>query len=122
MPAHIHAVRRDGAGEPAPAAPDRVLAGSGASKVWNAFSDPSGRFHVGHWSCEDGARAVTYDETELCLILEGRVRLEAADGAAEFGPGDAFVITRGFVGVWRSIGPVSKLYAILDPEAPTPGA
>jgi hypothetical protein len=115
MPAHVHAIRRDGPGEPAPAAADRLVAGSGVSTAWNAFSDAAGRFHVGHWSSEPGVRAVRYDETELCLILEGHVRLEGPDGAAEFGPGDAFVIAGGFAGTWESVGRVTKLYAILEP-------
>lgn len=114
-PAHVHAVTRDGPGEPAPAAPDRLVSGSPASTVWNAFSDASGRFHVGHWSAEPGVRAVRYDETEFCLILEGRVLLQGPDGAAEFGPGDAFVVEAGFTGTWESIGRVTKLYAILEP-------
>jgi len=115
MPAHIHAVVREGHGEAAPAASDRLVSGSPVSTVWNSFSDAAGKFHVGHWSSEPGVRAVHYDETELCLILTGRVRLAGADGAAEFGPGDAFVIEGGFEGTWESIGPVTKLYAILEP-------
>ncbi len=115
MPLHIHPVTRSGPGEPAPAAPDRLVSGSAASTAWNAFSDASGRFHVGHWSSEPGVRSVRYDETEFCVILEGRVRLTGPDGAAEFGPGEAFVVESGFSGTWESIGPVTKLYAILDP-------
>jgi len=115
MPAHIHAVVRTGAGDATPAAPDRLVSGSGVSTTWNAFSDAVGRFHVGHWSSEPGVRDVRYDETEFCVILEGRVRLAGAGGVAEFGPGDAFVIEAGFVGTWESIGAVTKLYAIIEP-------
>mgnify|MGYP005850283155 CR=1 FL=1 len=115
MPAHVHAVTRAGSGEPAPAAPDRLVSGSPASTVWNAFTGGGGRLHVGHWSAEPGVRRVAYDETELCVILEGRVRLEGPDGAAEFGPGEAFVIEGGFAGTWESIGRVTKIYAILEP-------
>jgi uncharacterized cupin superfamily protein len=115
MPAHVHAVTRDGPGDAAPAAPDRLVSGSAASTLWNAFSDASGRFHVGHWSSEAGARRVRYDETELCVLLEGRVRLTGPDGSIEFGPGDAFVIAGGFEGVWDSLEPVVKIYAILEP-------
>jgi uncharacterized cupin superfamily protein len=114
-PSHVRRVTRDGPPEPADAAPDRLVAGSGASAVWNAFSDPSGRFHVGHWTSEPGIRRVAYDETEFCVILEGRVRLEGEGGAVEFGPGEAFVIEGGFAGTWESIGRVVKLYAILEP-------
>ena len=94
-----------------------MLAGSGAAVAWNAFSDPSGRFHAGHWQAEPGMRAVAYTETELCVLLEGRVRLTDAAGSVEFGPGDAFVIAAGFRGTWESIGRVTKIYAILEPAA-----
>ncbi len=114
-PSHVRPVTREGEGAPADAAPDRVVAGSGRSSVWNAFTDAAGRFHVGHWSSEPGVRRVAYDETEFCVILEGRVRLEGQGGAIEFGPGDAFVIEAGFAGTWESIGRVGKLYAILEP-------
>ena len=30
----------------------------------------------------------------------------------EYGPGEAFVIPRGFAGVWETLEPVRKIYAI----------
>jgi uncharacterized protein len=114
-PAHIRAVTLDGPGDASPAAPDRVLAGTGTATVWNAFSDPAGRFHVGHWRGAPGKLRVVYTETELCVLVHGRVRLTGPDGTAEFGPGEAFVIEGGFEGTWESIGEVTKIYAILDP-------
>ncbi|MFT3972350.1 MAG: cupin domain-containing protein [Amaricoccus sp.] len=116
---HVHRLTRDGAPEPADAAPERVLSGSGISLAWNAFSDPSGRFHTGIWHAEPGVRAVDYAETELCVILEGRVRLASDEGSAEFGPGEAFVIAPGFRGSWECLGSVTKIYAILEPGAAT---
>lgn len=115
LPEHIHRVDR--VGEPAPdvAAPEKLLSGSGVARLWNAFSDPAGRFHVGHWQSEPGVRAVRYTETELCVIIEGRARLTDANGAGtEFGPGEAFVIAAGFEGTWESIGRLTKIYAILE--------
>ena len=110
---------RSEAAAPADTPPERVIAGSGAARVWNAFSDASGRFHAGHWQAEPGRISVDYTESELCVILVGRVRLtDAAGSSAEFGPGDAFVIASGFRGTWESIGRVTKIYAILEsPEA-----
>lgn len=115
LPAHVVPVLRPGAGEPADAAPGRIVAGSGASTVWNAFSDAAGRFHVGHWSSEAGIRRVVYTETELCVLIEGRVRLVGPDGEVEFGPGEAFVVEGGFEGTWESVGRVTKIYAVLEP-------
>lgn len=117
MPAHVHPLSRADASEPADTPSDRVIAGSGHARVWNAFSGAGGRFHAGHWQAEPGRIAVRYTETELCVLLVGRVRLtDEAGKSVDFGAGDAFVIDAGFTGTWESIGRVTKIYAILDPE------
>ena len=107
---------RTQAAEPADTPPERVIAGSGHARVQNAFSGEGGRFHAGHWQAEPGRLAVNYTETELCVLLVGRVRLTDESGASrDFGPGEAFVIEAGFRGTWESIGRVTKIYAILEP-------
>jgi uncharacterized cupin superfamily protein len=116
-PDHVHRLAQHGAGDPADAASDRLLAGSGIARSWNGFSSADGRFHAGIWQAEPGTRAVSYTETELCVLIEGRVRLSEATGSVEFGPGEAFVVAAGFRGSWQSIGRVTKVYAILEPAA-----
>ena len=74
-PAHIHAVARPGEGVEDRVPREKRIRGSGIARVWNAFSDAPGRFHAGQWRSEDEVRRVDYTETELCVILEGRVRL-----------------------------------------------
>ena len=115
-PRHIHRVARTGPGAASRVAADKLVSGSGEDRSWDAFTSASGRFHVGHWRGEPGIRTVHYTEDELCLILEGRVRLDGPDGTAEFGPGDAFVIAAGFLGTWETLEPVVKLYAVAEPE------
>ncbi|HRO12265.1 cupin domain-containing protein [Amaricoccus sp.] len=116
-PARVHSLTRLDAPAAADAPPERVIAGSGHARVWNAFTGAGGRFHAGHWQAEPGRIAVDYAETELCVLLVGRVRLSDESGAAvDFGPGDAFVVEAGFRGTWESIGRVTKIYAVLDPE------
>lgn len=118
MPAHVHALTRSEAPEPADTPPARVLSGSGHARVWNAFSGGGGRFHAGHWQGEPGRIGVHYTETELCVLLVGRVKLtDEAGQSMSFGPGDAFVIDAGFRGTWESIGRVTKIYAVLDPAS-----
>ena len=75
----------------------------------------AGRFHAGLWSHGPGVLAVDYTETELCVLLEGRVRLANDEGSVEYEEGDAFVIAPGFRGTWESVGRVTKAYAILEP-------
>ena len=112
--AHVHRLSDDGDPELADTAPERVLAGSGIARVWNAFTDASGRFHAGIWQAQPGVLAVHYTETELCVLLEGRVRLSSEDGSVEFEEGEAFVIAPGFRGTWESVGRVTKAYAVLE--------
>lgn len=116
-PPEVHPLSRATAAAPADTPPERVIAGSGHARTWNAFSSADGRFHAGHWQADPGRISVHYTETELCVLLMGRVRLTDAGGRAiDFGPGDAFVIEAGFRGTWESIGKVTKIYAILEPE------
>lgn len=112
---HVHPLTRDAAPDRSETPAGKLLAGSGVQEVWNAFSDAGGRFHTGFWRHGPGTLAVSYSETELCVILDGRVRLTGPDGIADFGPGDAFTIASGFEGTWESIGEVTKIYAILEP-------
>lgn len=83
------------------------------TSTWNHYTDPTGQFFSGIWASDVGAMKVAYTEEELCYLLEGRVRLTDSSGAArEFGPGSAFVIPAGFAGVWETLEPVKKIYAI----------
>ena len=45
MPVHVHPLSRADASEPADTPSDRVIAGSGHARIWNAFSGAGGRFH-----------------------------------------------------------------------------
>jgi uncharacterized protein len=112
---HVHPLTAEGEPTLADARPDRVLAGSGVAKVWNAFTGEDGRFSAGIWQAQPGVLAVDYTETELCVLLEGRVRLSSDAGSVEFEEGDAFVIAAGFKGSWESVGRVTKAYAVLEP-------
>ncbi|MGA7595124.1 MAG: cupin domain-containing protein [Gallionella sp.] len=83
------------------------------TQTWNHYRDPSGQFFTGIWASSAGSFEVNYSEEELCVLLEGRVRLIDSSGQArEFGPGGAFVIPAGFTGVWENLEPVKKIYAI----------
>ena len=93
----------------------KVLAGAPRASVDNRYSDPSQQFHCGIWTSTPGRWRVSYSEHEFCVLLEGRVRLVASDGAvAEFGPGDAFVVPAGYTGSWETLESARKYYAIFE--------
>lgn len=97
-------------------APEKLLSGSDETQIWNAFSDTSGKFHVGHWASGPCKIKVSYSENEYCVLLSGRVKLSDSEGnSIEYGPNEPFVLQAGFDGIWESIGDVLKIYAIFEP-------
>ena len=87
-----------------------------ATQTWNHYTDPTGQFFAGVWAAAPGTMTVHYTEEELCVILEGRVKISDNTGASKtFGPGDSFTIPAGFSGTWENLDPVRKIYAIWQP-------
>ncbi len=66
------------------------------------------------WEKEASTFDWTYDEREVCFLLEGQVRVEpTGDGAGEaveFGPGDMVIFPQGLSCVWAISVPVRKHY------------
>jgi uncharacterized protein len=59
---------------------------------------------------------VHYTEFEYCEILEGRIRMVAADGQTQtVGKGDRFVIEAGYEGSWEVLERAKKVYVIFEP-------
>jgi uncharacterized cupin superfamily protein len=79
----------------------------------NHYTDPTAQFFAGIWQSSVGAKTVNYTEEEVCVILEGRVRLsDVEDNAKEFDAGSTFVIPAGFKGIWETLEAVKKIYVI----------
>lgn len=92
----------------------KCVSGHPATGFVAAHDDEARGFWSGVWASEVGAWRVAYEEIELCMILEGRVRLVGDDGSeATYGPGEAFVIPKGFSGVWETLERLRKIYAIV---------
>ena len=101
---------------------EKLISGKSPTSLWNAFSDASEQFHVGQWSSEACKLHVSYSENELCVLLEGTVRMENSEGESwTFSKGEAFVIPAGFAGTWESVTPVRKIYAAFE-ATPDQGA
>ena len=101
--------------ESAPVDAAKVESGAPVATVANHYSDAGARFHCGVWASTPGRWRVTYTEHEFCHLLEGRVRLVAADGTArEFRAGDAWVIPSGWRGTWETLEAARKYYAIYE--------
>jgi uncharacterized cupin superfamily protein len=82
-------------------------------KTYNHYTDPTEQFFAGIWQSSIGAKTVNYTEEEVCVILEGRVRLTDLNGnAKEFGAGSTFALPAGFKGTWETLEPIKKVYVI----------
>ncbi len=81
------------------------------------YRDPTGAFKTGFWSALAGPpAAINYTMDELCVLLEGEVRLVDSAGRAEiYRAGDTFVIPKGFVGTWETMADVRKFFAVFKP-------
>lgn len=77
------------------------------------YASGNGAFRTGFWSSQPVRRDVNYVMDEICFILEGKVELTDASGHAEiYVAGDTFVIPAGFKGVWETVEPTRKFFAI----------
>jgi len=98
-------------------AKEKLVSGSDKTTLWNAFSDTTGQFHVGHWASGTCKLKVSYTENELCVLLQGQAILADNNGnEKKYGPNEPFVIAAGFEGTWESVGDVVKIYAIFEPN------
>jgi uncharacterized cupin superfamily protein len=105
-------------GESANPSPENILAGIPRTRVSNQYAEPRGEFFCGTWTSTAGKWRVRYTEHEFCVIIEGRIRIEAATGEKyEFKAGDAFVVPAGFEGIWEVSEPCKKWYSIFEPKS-----
>lgn len=105
-------------GESANPSPEKILAGIPRTRVSNQYTDATQQFFCGLWSSTSGKWRVQYTEHELCVLIEGRVRIESSRGERhEFKAGDAFVIPAGFEGTWEVAEPCKKWYAVFEAKS-----
>jgi uncharacterized protein len=111
----IVALDRYQTGESANPSPEKILAGIPRVRVSNQFIDPTQQLYCGFWTSTAGKWRVRYTEYELCVLIEGRVRLESVLGEKhEFRAGDAFVVPAGYEGTWEVAEPCKKWYAVFE--------
>jgi uncharacterized protein len=97
-----------------PVPPEKVVTGAPVTGLRSVHEDEARGFYAGIWESSVGSWNVTYTEDEVCVLLAGHIRLTDTDGTvSEFRAGDAFIIRRGFAGIWETIEPARKVYTIL---------
>lgn len=85
------------------------------AESWRHFTHEEKGAFSGIWQAGPHLERVDCDYDEMCHLLEGQVRLTDSDGNARiFGPGDSFVVARGFKGTWENLTHVRKVFFILS--------
>ena len=81
-------------------------------------SNGPGAFRVGVWESGPGVLVPdNYPNDEYCRVLEGTLTITNADGStADFGPGDSFVIPKGWSGRWHMKTRFKKQFVAYAPE------
>jgi uncharacterized protein len=97
--------------EALPAA-ERLISGNPSYKTWAQDASKGEKVLTGVWEATPGEqysiKGTTY---EFCHIISGLVEIEEKDGETKtYRAGDSFVMKPGFVGVWRTLETVRKIY------------
>lgn len=96
--------------------PEAVLSGKPEESGAMHYETKDGKFLVGTWECTPYAETLSYPETsEFCIVLSGRVALTGQEGRTEvFGPGDSYIVPKGFEGRFEVLETLRKVYVLLN--------
>ncbi|MET7248057.1 cupin domain-containing protein [Methylobacterium sp. EM32] len=92
--------------------PERLISGSPEFKTWAQDDTRDGMIKTGIWEATPGeTHSIKGTTFEFCHILSGLVEIEETGGETRtYRAGDSFVMKPGFVGIWRTIETVRKIY------------
>lgn len=97
-------------------APERLISGSPEFTTWAFDEAKGGRVKTGIWQATPGeTHSIKGEIYEFCHILEGLVEItENGQPPVTYAKGDSFVMKPGFVGVWKTIETVRKIYVVIE--------
>ncbi|MBY3156354.1 MULTISPECIES: cupin domain-containing protein [Rhizobium] len=92
--------------------PERLISGNPAFKTWAQDIARRETVYSGVWEATPGeTRSIKGETFEFCHILSGLIELTPEGGEpVVYKAGDSFVMKPGFVGVWKTIETVRKIY------------
>lgn len=93
-------------------APERLISGNPSFKTWAQDASKGEKVLTGVWEATPGeTHSIKGATFEFCHILSGLIEIEEKGGETRrFRAGDSFVMKPGFVGIWRTIETVRKIY------------
>lgn len=97
-------------------APERLVSGTPSFKTWAQDSSKDDKVDTGVWEATPGETHSIKGETfEFCHILQGVIELtENGKEPVVYKAGDSFVMKPGYVGVWKTIETVRKIYVTVS--------
>lgn len=97
------------------ASADRLISGDPSFKTWTQDESRQETVETGVWEATPGeTRSIKGETMEFCHILSGVVELtEEGQPPRIFRAGDSLVMKPGYVGVWKTIETVRKIYVIV---------
>ncbi|HEY0275393.1 MAG TPA: cupin domain-containing protein [Paenirhodobacter sp.] len=101
--------------EKSKSAPERLVAGDPSFKTWELDASRAGEVRTGIWEATPGTTiSIKGESYEFCHILEGVVEITEDGGESHvFRAGDNFMMKPGFVGTWKTIETVRKIFVIV---------
>ncbi|MGV2107152.1 cupin domain-containing protein [Agrobacterium vitis] len=97
------------------ALPERLISGDPAFKTWPQDVCRGEMIHTGVWEATPGeTKSIKGESFEYCHILSGVVEITPDGGEPIiYKAGDHFIMKPGFVGVWKTIETVKKIYVTI---------
>ncbi len=92
--------------------PERLISGNPSFRTWAQDASKGEKVLTGVWEASPGeTHSIKATTFEFCHILSGVIEIEEKGGETKrCRAGDSFVMKPGFVGVWRTIETVRKIY------------
>jgi uncharacterized cupin superfamily protein len=98
---------------------ERLISGNPFFKTWAQDIAHGDLVQTGVWEATPGVtHSIKGDTFEFCHLLSGVVEITPDGGApVTYKAGDNFVMKPGFVGVWKTVETVRKIYVTVTPPA-----
>ncbi|MFG2798350.1 cupin domain-containing protein [Streptomyces pseudovenezuelae] len=92
--------------------PERLISGNPTYKTWAQDAARGETINTGVWEATPGeTHSIKGELFEFCHILSGVIELTPEGGEPViYKAGDSFVMKPGYVGVWKTIETVRKIY------------
>lgn len=97
---------------------DTLVEGTAQEQGHIFFSNTAGNVNAGVWECTSCTERIRdYPFDQCCFVLEGSLTIIDENGHSDiFGPGDAFIIPRGFCGDWQMTERYKNFFVTIEPE------